>query len=476
MSAIQQPVPQEQTRSSTRLLSSHHSVLEMLQREDSSDGNITSEEATQSSTEYDRALDLAPWQFIDSMELPRPTSSVLSSSDTEEEYDPMPPARGIPLPPSPSSTTSTTAATATATGMAGSAVSRNPMGNSRVDDETTIVVNLNELALHQRTAFEQTPVDVSLVLPDFSMAAEDRPHQQYQGVVDVQRRLQDRVLIIGHRKVNLYKSLSPMLRDRFTLDSTSSNYKIVVVIFDGLTKIGNILNFIKANDVENKLFVPVVRNISYKIIERLLTLYKIQLLCMPIQLDDEESLKNLLDLISDDVILEDSFKTVAHSMVDDKRAPRLLTDEPSNQSISMTHDFESYMQRSKKLQRRKKKRFTYSLVGIGISVGIGIGITIAIAMSYFRSFDSTKSAVSTVDTSPTPKSLRQTWKLFSRSGEVFTNEALKGQIFRFKQLLTKLSQTLTQQSSHCSNELKSTIGAFWNDSRDSVDYLQLLDI
>lgn len=379
-------------------------------------------------------LSTTPWQFVSDTLASRPTSSVLSScSDTEEDEAPLTSTGGV-------STTT----------------------HSAADDDRTIVVNMNS-ALHEQSYFG-TAANSSLVFPDFSMPSFTA------GAIVPTAATSHKVLIIGHRKMNFYRALDPQLRHRFTLDNRDP-FKVVVVIFDGLIKIGNILNFIKHNNVENKLFVPVAQNISYKIIEKLLKLYKIQLLCMPIPLDDEVSLKNLLDLLSEDFLLEDSLKQrdLKYGIVPASLGNRLLDD--GSGSVTMTHHMES-MRKSKKLRRKQRTR-NYSLIGLGISLGIGIGVTIALTLSYYRALNSVPMPTQIEK----PKGVKYALKSLVRAtnaGLRNGDEMVKNGFIQLKRGIAGVSKVVLQGTMSYVEEVTCVLDGPWKNT-DPL-YMHLLDV
>lgn len=347
-------------------------------------------------------LDLSTnaWQFVDDL-ASRPTSSVLSSSDTEDE---APVAQ-----------------------------------QSGTDDDKTLVVNMNN-AVQQHPLF--TSECSSFILPDVSCSSGQK------------------VLIIGHGKVHFYKSLEPSLRNKFTLNS-NDEHKIVVVIFDGLLKIGNILNFIKHSTSGDKIFVPIVHNISYKIIEKMLKLYNVQLLCMPIPLEDEASLNNLLDLFRDDFLLEQSVGKFA--LVPVKRPATM----DATQSMIVTHQTDD-MKKSKKLKRRQTKR-RFTLIGIGVTLGLGLGISIALTVSYFKKLDPPQAAkgVQQDGIKDALKSLVTATKMSVKHGDNIVKQGL----IHFKRHVTAVSRLLFQGTREYMDDMKSSLAGAWI---NGDDYIHLL--
>jgi hypothetical protein len=373
-------------------------------------------------------LSVTPWQFIEGVVTSRPNSSVLSSSDTEEEET-------LEVAP------------------------HRPSGST--EDSRTIEINLNLPV--QQVDYSIFKEDASsFILPEVSSDFSD-----------------NKILIIGHRKLSFYRSLDPTLRKKFTLD-INEPYKIIVVIFDGLIKIGNILHFIKHNGLGGKFLVPLVHNISYKIIEKILKLYQIQLLCMPIQLEDEVSLQNLLDLLSDDFLLESSvapLDSVQYPLVPlTFREPLPLSPpqrpliEPS-ESVIVTHQMEE-MKKSKKWKRRHKNE-SYSLIGLGISLGLGLGVTVALTISYFKAIQpeppTLMEAQKPDGMADALKSLVKVTKKTLEHGD----EVVKHGLIEFKRHIFGISKLIVQGTREYVDDVKSSMDGIWRNADNYINLIML---
>jgi len=343
MSSIKHPKPDNKSsQSSNRLLSPHLSVLEALQSTTSNDNNET--ETNHSLTNkhsgnynynysYNNVIDEGynpqfnsfenhqntptfnefefnssnSWQSITGDYLTsRPTSSVLSSSDTEEDeqylnddYHEIESQRLI--------------------------IESNQTNHSSFNDdsdEKTIEINMNQsnsfnnkLSFSSSSPFKKSSFmeTSSFVLPQMFNKPENS-FNNYNYNINSSTKYNDatadnsKILIIGHKKQSFLQGFTDhQLRGKFTLDHTKINdYNIILIIFDGLIKIGNILNFIKNLDgleLKRKLFIPIVKNINMKIINKILNNYKINLLCSPINLNDQNELNNLINVLKEDYLL-----------------------------------------------------------------------------------------------------------------------------------------------------------------------------
>ncbi|ODQ60263.1 hypothetical protein WICANDRAFT_62824 [Wickerhamomyces anomalus NRRL Y-366-8] len=392
-SSIKHPKPNN-GQSSNGLLSPHMSVLEALQSTANEDenkspqyspqfNNFAKHQNTPTFNDFEFTSNTS-WHSVGDYLAPRPTSSVLSSSDTEEDTQDHAP---LAIKPRQSITSES--------------------------DEKTIEINMNS-GIKDPGSSDGS----SFVLP-----------QMFSQINDSNYADQDsKILIIGHKKVQFLHTLDYQLQKRFTLDN-HDNYNIILVIFDGLIKIGNILNFIKYNGTQlrNKLFIPIFRNINLRIIDKILRNYNINLLCSPINLDNKYEVNNLLNVLKEDYLLKDS-KTVADSIIplqdnqvaieqtmnsyqlirisssdSDESCEKdgttnnslVLQNDPSsissdkkvmiirNTPYEIVHHKQS--KRSKKLKTKDRIQKKYFLLGISLSVGIGIGITTALTISFLKS-------------------------------------------------------------------------------------------
>lgn len=455
-SSIKHPRPDNRSnQSSNRLLSPHLSVLEALQTSHDVESQIVQaqsplinqinsfENHQNTPTFNDFEFTSASWQSVGDYLTPRPTSSVLSSSDTEEDQDDgfnQRQQQRLAIEPR--------------------------LSTSSDSDEKTIEINMNSSSTEGS----------SFVLPQMFSQINDANYNDFK------------ILIIGHKKMSFLQSLDYHLQKRFTLNNTD-NYNIILVIFDGLIKIGNILNFIKYNGVNlrEKLFIPIFRNINLKIIDKILKNYSVNLLCSPINLDNKYEVNNLLNVLKEDYLLKDSSAVIplqdnqvaieqtmnsyqlirissendesvtsstpieeeqlrenfSNSLVLQDSDPSLSTTDKKIVMIKNTpYEIVRHKsaKRSKKLKSKNRIYKKYLLLGISLSVGIGIGVTTALTVSFFKS---KKSIV------PSPNVHQSHYKKLSK----FTiaqlqnsNGLMKENLIHFKQHVGDLSKMVYRHS------------------------------
>ncbi|CAM9011544.1 unnamed protein product [Wickerhamomyces anomalus] len=414
-SSIKHPKPNN-GQSSNGLLSPHMSVLEALQSTANEDenkspqyspqfNNFANHQNTPTFNDFEFTSNTS-WHSVGDYLAPRPTSSVLSSSDTEEDTQDHAP---LAIKPRQSITSES--------------------------DEKTIEINMNS-GIKDPGSSDGS----SFVLPQMFSQINDSNYVDQNS----------KILIIGHKKVQFLHTLDYQLQKRFTLNN-HDNYNIILVIFDGLIKIGNILNFIKYNGTQlrNKLFIPIFRNINLKIIDKILRNYNINLLCSPINLDNKYEVNNLLNVLKEDYLLKDS-KTVADSIIplqDNQVAIEQTMNSYQLIRISSSDSDESCEKdgttnNSLVLQNYHQDRIQkkYFLLGISLSVGIGIGITTALTISFLKS----KKAVP-----PPPAPHLNHYKKFTTltiDQLSKSNDLLKRNLIHFKQHVGDLSKIVYDHS------------------------------
>ncbi|CDR41648.1 CYFA0S07e04588g1_1 [Cyberlindnera fabianii] len=398
MSAIQHPQPKSTSpQPSQRLLASHHSIYEALQERSASSSPLPQSQSVGNTPALlNLEFSATSWQSItDSYLAARPTSSVLSSSDTEEDDAPIQ-----------NSMRSTTAAI----------LPKSDTNSTRNnDEEKTIEINLNEGVKQHNLFASSAMTGSSFVIPE--MLDDGNYLVSTNGTIQTPK-----ILIIGHKKHNFYKHLDKELQSKFTLN-LQDPHKIIIVIFDGLIKIGNILNFIRnnVNRLNEKLIIPIFRNLNAKIVDKILRIHNVELLCPPVSLDNNSQLQNLLDFLREDFLLEPSLPNLitSHehtfasfpdspplppmeitpedfqlirlnsqnsSQSEYSTAPLIPPSPPtrsvSSKSVVITHQVE-HLRRSKKTRHRKRYP-RWSLLGMSLTMGIGIGITVALGITYYK--------------------------------------------------------------------------------------------
>lgn len=390
-SSLYQPTPNVSKHSRTpsgsstnRLLASHHSVLDLLHQKHNNLSNPN--------TRYSPTLDIhlsavSSWQSIGEYLTPRPTSSVLSNSDTDDDtYTRHIKQRDV---------SNSTVHVSNSKLLHSSFIDDENYDEDDEseckdddDDKKTIEIEMNQGRTNRFTSTTSTSDSSSFIMPNSQI------------FTDLKKQNNDdtKILIIGHKKSNFFKMLNEPLSLKFTLDIRDS-YNIILIIFDGLIKIGNILNFIKQNHdlIQDKLFIPIFKNINQIVINKIIKTYGLNLLCPPINYNNKNQVENLLELLNQDFLLKESFYLQdvpqhEYQLVTIQGNSDILSESIPKQSKVLINSFETSSISLNQLivksdsqtrkQRYKKKRSTFVFLTITLSLGIGIGITTAYALSH----------------------------------------------------------------------------------------------
>lgn len=161
----------------------------------------------------------------------------------------------------------------------------------------------------------------AFIFPDYSVHRERLQEQQLMnphGRSDYCDSTDDKILILGSKKFQIYDSLSLDLQNNFALQ-TNLNPSIILVVFDGLNKIGNILNQLKfivqqqqasmlksQQDDRDLIIIPFYRNLDSHVILYLLERYK--LLCHPIRYNNRRDINFVLSSLLSNNYLENQFR------------------------------------------------------------------------------------------------------------------------------------------------------------------------
>jgi hypothetical protein len=410
------------------------------------------------------------WQSIGDYLAPRPTSSVLSNSDTEDDANYY--SRRV----SPAASSRDSAVHVPYPNTASCFVD-----GDIEDDEKTIEIDMNQgrtsRVLTSTGSVSASPSasacssDSSFLMPDTSV------NKLYESL-EYERGSGTKILIIGHRKSNFFKMLDQPLSYRFTLNVKES-YNIILIIFDGLIKIGNILNFIKQNGevIKGKLIIPIFKNINQHVVNRITKAHGLNLLCPPINYDNKSQVDNLLELLNQDFLLKESFYSTRAaltcydrpmvsaseeddmpqheyqlvSLKGDTNSQILSESIPPKSSVFIHHNTlekSSYSLQNNQLAlksndgtrkqryRKKKKKSTFVFLSVTLSLGIGIGITTAFAITHLIS-PSDPPSKAAIDPLLAMTSLSRTSTVLDRSVEV-----MKGNLINFKQFVGGVSRLM----------------------------------
>ncbi|KAH3666601.1 hypothetical protein WICMUC_005585 [Wickerhamomyces mucosus] len=248
---------------------------------------------------------------------------------------------------------------------------------------------------HQRQQHSQRLINGDqFVLPDLSTT-------KFYGNDD------EKILIIGYKRAQIYQCLSSRIQGNFTLNSSYSS-DIVLIVFNGLQKIGNILN--QLNNLyetnQNVVIIPFYKNIHFKIISQLLS--KFNILCHPINYSDKfhinMTLSTILTAASETEEIDNlPFSYNYDHCIDhddtDKNYINLSDNEnctielPLNQnelipiggkSIIVKHQISKSIKRRRKSSKHGSKFKKIINFGLFLSIGIGVGFLSAYSISYFK--------------------------------------------------------------------------------------------
>lgn len=409
-SSLHQPKPLKSERSSeigvqsARLLSPHQSVLETLNNVDTIRDNnqINSNLVIERVQAGDGGFSTTSWQAIGSHWGTRSTSSVLSSSDTEEDQ----------------------------VSLAISSTTEDKDKDIPEADDKTIEIDMNSGVKLSNSGFAS-----GFMLPNIVKSPIISNNSNFPAILQSASPLsisnikqetcsssslsQSKVLVIGNKKTTFLRELNSdkNLDGILTLDFNEP-FEIVIVIFDGLIKIGNILNFIKQNQIQDKLIIPLFKNINQKTIEKILHNYELNLLCSPISLEDKFQISNLLRIVKDDETFmtkslmnaindveteNDDYLLANYQMINSHNKKEendsslsssissidssfdILVEDSNTVIIQHHHNHENTHSnsRSKRIKKYKKSN-QYLLVGLAFTIGIGIGFATALTMTYFE--------------------------------------------------------------------------------------------
>ncbi|KAH3688399.1 hypothetical protein WICPIJ_000612 [Wickerhamomyces pijperi] len=168
---------------------------------------------------------------------------------------------------------------------------------------------LNESPLHNQDQLSgENHTAEAFILPDFSNYRKRNQLEQqlvnYSNNSEPYEYADDKILILGSKKFQVYDSLSLPVQSNFTTHLGLSP-SIILVIFDGLNKIGNILNQLKflvqqkrsyslnsQLEEEDMVIIPFYKNIDFHVIINLLESYR--LLCNPIRYNSRQEISGVL--------------------------------------------------------------------------------------------------------------------------------------------------------------------------------------
>ncbi|CCH43816.1 hypothetical protein BN7_3370 [Wickerhamomyces ciferrii] len=329
-----------------RLLSPHLSILETLQFNNEHD------------YQQDQSLDLNSYDFTSYQSLqmnhiPRPTSSVLSSSDIEDYQD----------------------------------IDQdiNDDIDQDIDDDKTIEIDLNQSI--------DTP---SFILPNMNQSINN-----------------EQILIIGYKKHLFYENLSNDLKPHFTLNQ-QEHHRMVIILFNGLIKIGNVLNWLKFHP--DSYCIPIYQNLNQNIIYNILNKYNINLIMEPIHYNELDTFQLLGSLNNIPIESNHNFNQLI------KIDPTIQTNQEysskkiilKNQSYEINHHpihpYHNHKYKSKKLNHKHLKFKKFLLLGLSLSIGIGIGITTALTITFLKPSNNNNTISIKHDTNPSMSALSHYWK------------------------------------------------------------------